>query len=293
MNTTSPRLFVPSPLSLGAEIPASAAQAHYLGTVLRQGPGDPVRLFNGVDGEWLAHAAFPRRDRAVLTVTRRTRPQTPESGPWLVFALLKRDATDLVVRQAVELGAARIMPVLTGRTNAARVNEDRLRAIAIEAAEQSERLTVPPVDPPARLDAVLAAWPVERRLFAALERLEADTAGPRPLHRPPPARPDDAAGSRVKAAGGDSEQAAPEDADPEQAGLGRVAGPAPAGARPPLALLVGPEGGFTPAEREMLRRMPWVTPLSLGPLVLRAETAAAAGQALLPGMGWAEYGGST
>ena len=283
MNTTSPRLFVPSPLSLGAEIPASAAQAHYLGTVLRQGPGDPVRLFNGVDGEWLAHAAFPRRDRAVLTVMRRTRPQTPESGPWLVFALLKRDATDLVVRQAVELGAARIMPVLTGRTNAARVNEDRLRAIAIEAAEQSERLTVPPVDPPARLDAVLAAWPVERRLFAALERLEADAVDPRLLHRPPPARPDDAAGSRVKTA---------DDAS-EQAGLGRVAGPAPAGARPPMALLVGPEGGFTPVERAMLRRMPWVTPLSLGPLVLRAETAAAAGQALLPGMGWAEYGGST
>lgn len=239
---TSPRLFVPDPLGPGGEIALSPGQAHYLGTVLRRGLGDAVRLFNGQDGEWRAEISHLRKDRATMTVTRPSRAQAPEAGPWLVFALLKRDATDLVVRQAVELGASRIMPVLTERTNAGHVNEARLRAITIEAAEQSERLTVPPVESPRRLDAVLSDWPERRRLFVALERSDA---------APPPA------------------------------------GPGAAG------LLVGPEGGFSPAEQDHLRRTPFVTLISLGPAILRAETAAAAGQALLLGGGWAEYVGST
>jgi 16S rRNA (uracil1498-N3)-methyltransferase len=242
----APRLFVAGDLRAGAEIAATAEQAHYLGTVLRRGSGDIVRLFNGTDGEWAARLTVTRRDRVSLTVETQPRPQRPESGPWLVFALLKRDATDLVIRQAVELGASRMLPVLTERTNAARVNEDRLRAIAIEAAEQSERLTIPPIDPPARLDAVLAVWPTGRRLFAAFER--SWTGGP----------------SASVHTGGE-----------------------------PAGLLIGPEGGFTPAERELLRRFAFVTPISLGPFVLRAETAAAAGLALLLGTGWAEYSTKT
>jgi 16S rRNA (uracil1498-N3)-methyltransferase len=235
---TAPRLFIDADLTEGASLPATPGQAHYLGTVLRRAVGDPVRLFNGRDGEWDAVLSAIRKDRASLTVGARTRPPRTEAGPWLVFALLKRDATDLVVRQAVELGAARILPVLTARTNAGHVNLDRLRAIAVEAAEQSERLTVPPVDPPARLDAVLAAWPKGRRLFAAIERME---AGPIPR------------------------------------------GPGEAG------LLVGPEGGFTPEERQLLERFPFISAICLGPTILRAETAAAAGQAQLLAGGWAEY----
>jgi len=235
---TAPRLFVAAGLRDREEIAASAEHAHYLGGVLRRESGDVARLFNGADGEWLARLSFARRDRLTFTVLEQLRPQTPEPGPWLLFALLKRDATDLVVRQAVELGASRVLPVITERTNAARVNDGRLRAIAIEAAEQSERLTVPVIDPPARLDAVLGAWPSDRRLFAAIER----------SHAPPP--------------------------------------PAWTGA---AALLIGPEGGFTPAEQTWLRGLDTVTPISLGSFVLRAETAAAAGQALLLAMGWAEY----
>jgi 16S rRNA (uracil1498-N3)-methyltransferase len=235
---TAPRLFVPAPLRDGADIAASAGHAHYLGGVLRRESGDVARLFNGTDGEWLARLTFIRRDRLTFTVQHQLRPQMPEPGPWLLFALLKRDATDLVVRQAVELGASRILPVITERTNAARVNDARLHAIAIEAAEQSERLTVPVIETPARLDAVLASWPTGRRLFAAIERTHA---------------------------------------------------PAPPGWTGPAALLVGPEGGFTPAEQIWLSGLASVTPISLGSCVLRAETAAAAGQALLLAMGWAEY----
>ena len=244
---TAPRLFVASPLAAGVDVPASPNQAHYLSTVLRRNAGDPVRLFNGADGEWLARVPPPAGGRArkaapVLTVERQIRPQPKEAGPWLVFALLKRDATDLVVRQAVELGVSRVLPVLTARTNAARVNEERLRAIALEAAEQCERLTIPAIESPRPLDAVLETWPTGRRLFAALER------------------------SAVS---------------PPEPGLGEA------------ALLVGPEGGFAPGERDRLTRKPFVAPISLGPFVLRAETAAAAGLALVPAMGWAEYVGST
>jgi 16S rRNA (uracil1498-N3)-methyltransferase len=124
---TAPRLFVGTALREGATIEASAEQAHYLGTVLRRG----VRR---------RRAAVQRRRRRVGGATdvrppgsrsksipgelpdvetASLRPQQPEAGPWLVFALLKRDATDLVVRQAVELGASRLLPVITERTNAA------------------------------------------------------------------------------------------------------------------------------------------------------------------------------
>jgi 16S rRNA (uracil1498-N3)-methyltransferase len=237
-------LFVATALRDGIEIVAPPGQAHYLATVLRRASGDIVRLFNGADGEWTARLAFSRRDRVTLMVESCLRPQIPESGPWLMFALLKRDATDLVVRQSVELGASRLLPVITDRTNAARVNDERLLAIATEAAEQSERLTIPIIQPPMRLDAALATWPIERRLFVALERT---------WH-----------GAQALGAGHGE-----------------------------AALLIGPEGGFTPNERAMLREFDFVTPISLGPLVLRAETAAVAGLALLLGTGWAEYVAST
>ena len=110
---------------------------------MRRAPGDPVRLFNGRDGEFSARIETIRRDRANLHVDRRLRPQAPEPDLWLVFALLKRDATDLVVQKATELGVAALLPVITERSNAHRMNADRLTAIAIEAAEQCERLTVP------------------------------------------------------------------------------------------------------------------------------------------------------
>ncbi len=230
--TSTPRLYLDVPLTAGAEVSASSDQAHYLGGVLRRVTGDPVRVFNSRDGEWMARLGVARKGRATLHVAECLRPSEPEPGPWLVFALLKRDATDLVIRQATELGACRVLPVITARTNAARVNEDRLRAIAIEAAEQCERLTIPEIAPVGRLDQCLSGWPSGRRLFAAFER----------------------SGLR--------------------AGL-------PQAVESDAALLIGPEGGFTPEEISGLRAMAFITPVSLGLLVLRAETAAIAGLSLL------------
>jgi 16S rRNA (uracil1498-N3)-methyltransferase len=223
------RLFVLAPLSEGGTVAATAAQAHHLAIVMRCRPGDQVRLFNGRDGEWSGRIATLRRDRMTLIVQQRLRPQVTEADLWLAFALLKRDATDLVVQKATELGVAAFLPVMTARTNAARVNLDRLVLIATEAAEQAGRLTVPALRAPQRLHELLASWPAERPLLAALERSDAP--------------------------------------------------PVPAIA--PAGLLVGPEGGFTTAERETLLARPFVQPVSFGRLVLRAETACIAGLALL------------
>ena len=228
------RLFVDAPLSEGASARLSEAQAHYLGTVMRRRIGDPVLAFNGVDGEWAGEVSNLTRSVATLRLSHQTREQNPEPGPWLVFALLKRDATDLVVRMATELGVAAILPAFTAHTNAARVNEGRLTAIATEAAEQSERLTVPLVNPPRPLAAILEAWPAERRLYAALERSNA-----------PPLRPE----------------------------VGRS------------GLLVGPEGGFLSGELDALSRSTIVVPVTLGPRILRAETACLAGLVLLQAAG--------
>src|SRR5271169_2504928 len=226
--TGSIRLYVTAALAEGDTIAASAAQAHFLANVMRRGPGDLLLLFNGRDGEFGARIESLRRDRASLRVEPRTRTQTTEPDLWLVFALLKRDATDLVVQKATELGVAALHPVLTARTNAQRVNLARFHAIATEAAEQSERLSVPAIHEPRPLAALLQSWPGNRRLFVAAER---------------------------------------------------VAAPPIVTTEKPAALLVGPEGGFAPAELDALRRHPLVTLMSLGPRILRAETAAIAGLA--------------
>jgi 16S rRNA (uracil1498-N3)-methyltransferase len=224
------RLFLATPLAEGDEVAASAAQAHYLAHVMRRALGDPVVLFNGQDGEWEARIIALRRDRAAFVVERCLRPQSPGADLWLAFAPVKRDATDLIIQKATELGAAALLPVTTARTNAGRINAERLAAIATEAAEQSERLTVPPVRGLVDLPTLLRDWPADRRLVVAMERVSAPRAAP-------------------------------------------AAGPA--------GLLVGPEGGFTERELDVLRSHPFVVAASLGPLILRAETAAIVGLALL------------
>lgn len=229
-------------LASGAVLPMADGQAHYLGHVLRRQPGDGVRLFNDRDGEWLAIIDALRKDRGSLRVAEPLRAPAAEPGPTLLFAPLKRDATDLVVRMATELGVAALQPVMTERTNTARINAERWLAIATEAAEQCERLSIPAIGAPVRLPDLLGAWEAERPLLAAIERAGQREAGP----------------------------------------AGTIAGWR-AGAGPSVqpGLLVGPEGGFSPAELAFLRTRAFVVTVSLGRLILRAETAAIAGLAAL------------
>lgn len=233
----APRLFTEAPLGSGA-FALSAEQARYLGTVLRLPMGSEIRLFNGRDGEWIYHIqAIERRGGVAIPVEQRRLQLEHKGSPVLLFAPLKRGPTEFIIQKATELGAAALQPVMTDRTNRDNLRLDRLGTIAVEAAEQCERLSVPAILAPLALDQALNR--LERFVFC-------DEAGHQ-LDQP---------------WGGDEGRAAP------------VGEEMAAAARVPEAILIGPEGGFTKDERDRLRGDERGMAVSLGPRILRAETAA-------------------
>jgi 16S rRNA (uracil1498-N3)-methyltransferase len=239
------RLHVHDPLMEGSIVSPPADQARYLLGVMRLRVGESLLLFNGRDGEWLARLQDASKKECRLRVERLTRIQAAPPEVDLIAALVKRGPLETMVEKAVELGARRIRLILTRRTNADRANLGRLQAIAREAAEQTGRLEAPEILAPQPLPVVLAAWPQEGRL------LFCDEAGDDP----------DAPW------GGPEGRAAPaaEALFRQRSLAGR-----------PWGVLIGPEGGFAPEERALLRSSALVTPVSLGPRILRADTAAVA-----------------
>jgi 16S rRNA (uracil1498-N3)-methyltransferase len=229
------RLYVDADLAEGQAVTCTPAQANYLRNVLRLKAGDPVLVFNGRDGEWRAELAEAGRRATVLTVRAQARPQGDGPDIDYLFAPLKRSRLDYMMEKATEMGVARLRPVLTRRTNAERINLERIRAHTIEAAEQCGILRLPEVHAPEKLERAIARWDASRPLVFCDE------------------------GS--------------EDTCPFTA----LAGIAPG----PVAVLVGPEGGFDPTERELLSSQPFVTRISLGPRILRADTAAVAALTLV------------
>lgn len=167
------RVYVAHTLEPGAALELAPGPAHHLGTVLRLGVGAAVLAFNAKDGEWLCHIAQDGRDRIMLTAERLIRPPepptAPNSGLWLLFAPIKRAHLDWLVEKATELGVGALLPVWTRRTQNERLNLDRLRAHAVAAAEQSERLSIPELHEPQPLERRLAGWPAERRLIVCDE----------------------------------------------------------------------------------------------------------------------------
>ena len=222
------RLFVTHDLAAGASLALDEGQSRYLAAVMRLSEGDQILVFNGRDGEWRAALSAVGKRSVTLAVGDMARAQAVGPDLDLVVALVKRARLETIVEKAAELGAARVLPVVTERTNADHTRVDRLRAIAVEASEQTGRLDVPQVLEPVKLEALIAGWGAPRRL------LFCDEAG---------------------------------DARPV---LEALAG-APAG---PWAILIGPEGGFSPRERQRLRALSFAVPASLGPRILRADTAA-------------------
>ena len=162
---TVTRLFVEAGLSAGSETSLDEAQAHYLRHVMRRADGAPLLLFNGRDGEWRAELSLRGKKGAAAQVTEQTRSQGREPDVWLCFAPIKRARIDYIAEKATELGVAVLQPVLTQHTAVERVNVERLRAHAVEAAEQTERLSVPQVRAPVDLTRLIGEWPPERRLL--------------------------------------------------------------------------------------------------------------------------------
>lgn len=228
------RLYVEQDLVDGGTVVIEGPQSHYLQNVMRLGVGDEIHLFNGWDGEWLGIIDTVARRNCSVSLTDCIQNQTSDKDLWLVFSPVKRARIDFIASKATELGVSALVPVLTDHTAVSRVNADRLRANAIEAAEQCGRLAVPHIHDPSRLSDRLQNWPPERRLLVC------DETG---------------AGTPIATALGDL--------PPEAAAV-------------PWAILVGPEGGFSASELDLLAENPIVTRVGLGPRILRADTAAIA-----------------
>jgi 16S rRNA (uracil1498-N3)-methyltransferase len=164
-----PRLFVTASLAEGQQVALDSDRTHYLKNVMRRNLGDEVGLFNGRDGEWLGRIATFGRNSAAVELTHQRRPQAAGPDIWLAFAPVKRARIDFIAEKATELGVSLLWPVMTRRAEASRVNIERLANIAIEAAEQTERLDVPEVREAIQFDKMLAEWPPERTLFVCAE----------------------------------------------------------------------------------------------------------------------------
>ena len=229
------RLFVDAPLTSGARVIPNDGQTHYLLHVMRSRIGTRMLLFNGVDGEWRARIADVTRRSCVLVCETQSKAQAGVPDVWLAFAPIKKIPADYLTLKATELGAKVLQPAITNRTVARRVNLERMRANAIEAAEQSGRLSVPEIREPIGLDALLRSWPIERRLLFCDEGGDA----------PPIAKALQDAGTHAQ-----------------------------------WGMLTGPEGGFDPQERAAIRERAFVLPVTLGPRIMRADTAALAALAV-------------
>jgi len=229
---SSQRLFIDQPMAVDAVLPLDKAQANYLLNVLRMREGQRLLAFNGRDGEWRAEIASASRKAAALRLVERIREQPAPGDIWLCFAPIKTGRLEWLVQKAVEMGASRLVPIDTARTQIEIRNPERLRANIVEAAEQCGVLAVPELTSSIRLPKLPMMWEgADRRIIFCDEMAEV--------------------------------------ADPlaALAGLRRGA---------PIAVLVGPEGGFDEAEREMIRAWPGATAIALGPRILRADTAALA-----------------
>jgi 16S rRNA (uracil1498-N3)-methyltransferase len=231
-----PRLYVDATLAVGETVRLEHSQSNYLGNVLRLAAGETIRTFNGRDGEWQAIISGRKRPDS-LTIVARTRPQDRLPDLAYVFAPLKHARLDYIVQKAVEMGASSLQPVLTHFTQVSRVNGERMRANAIEAAEQCGILSIADVAEPLTLDRYLSERKGERLLVFCDETTE--TTNP------------------IKAL---------------QGGLAPANG---------IDVLIGPEGGFAEEERAVLLRQPQILRLSLGPRILRADTAGVAALALV------------
>lgn len=233
-----PRLFIPTPLANGLQVDLLPKQTHYVLHVLRLQNGDLVRLFNGVDGEWEAQLVHHGKSMVLATLKQQLRPQpSPTTFPYhLAFAVLKHDPLRFLIEKATELGVASLTPLITERTQVRTVNLERLHLIAIEAAEQCDRLTVPTFNPLQTLQQFILSQSDTHTLVVGDERREA------PLF---------------------------------QTYLAERSHPNP------LVFMIGPEGGFSPAEFSFLEEHPTIARVTLCPHILRAETAGLCALSLL------------
>lgn len=227
-----PRLYVPADLHANVDIVLDPGQSAYLVKVMRAKPGDPVRLFNGRDGEWQADVAKADKRACMVTPRERLCEQVPVPDLELAFAPVKRSRSEFIAEKATELGVRKIQPVRTRFTNQHLPKPERLQSISMEAAEQTERLDLPEFGEELPLIEWLNDLALERTLVFC-----------------------------------DEARAGRGDTFAQMTALPLSS---------PVSVLIGPEGGFSDEERKVLQARPNTLILSLGPRILRADTAAVA-----------------
>lgn len=227
-----PRLYIPT-LSCAEALTfeIAGAQAHYLLSVMRIKTGDRLDIFNGSEGEWQAEVIHVEKKALAARLLQQTKTQKNAPDLHLYFAPIKLGRIDWLVEKATELGVCALHPISTQRTIVTRINEERLRAHIVEAAEQTERLDIPSLSPLMPLEEALRHYPVHRPLLFGDEQ----------------------------GGGHDIRNVLEEYTAPSS-----------------LAILIGPEGGFSAQEITGLRALPFARGVTLGPRILRADTAALA-----------------
>ena len=243
-NYTAKRLYVDVPIK-GEAIELDRAQSNYLLNVLRLPPQSIILIFDGENGEWEAELISHKRKSAQLLPIKKIREQTPKSTLHYCFAPIKSGRMDYTIQKAVEMGAGTIQPVITEYTHRHKISVEkelaRMSANAIEAAEQCGILNIPICKPAIKLEDLLQNWQTSMPLIFCDE--SAKTTNPLEIL----ANPLDTANRKTKGFG----------------------------------VLIGPEGGFSPNERETLYGLNYVKAIPLGPRILRADTAAVAALAIL------------
>ena len=220
-----PRLYVEQNLSHQAVIALAPSQAHYLNNVMRKKNGEPVRLFNGRDGEWLGRLEDLGKKSGNVVLEKCLKEQPAHKHHiHLFFTPIKKNRQDWLIEKAVELGVTDFHPVLTQNTEVRKINEERVRAQIFEASEQCERFEIPTLHTIGKLDEIWPDWPRDVPILSCLERFDA------------PALKDMAFKDYQD-----------------------------------IALLIGPEGGFTREEKGKIAGQ--TTPVDLGETILRVETA--------------------
>ena len=221
-----PRLYTTHKLHKQGVIALKSTQAHYLFNVMRRKEGDRIRLFNGLDGEWLGALQNINKKNGTVTLTEQLVAQPANARQiHFIFSPIKKNRQDWMIEKAVELGVSQFHPIITQNTEVRKINAERMTQQIFEAAEQCERFDIPTLKPTIKLQKFLGDWPADMQLLACLERF--DTT---PI-----------------------EEIKIED-------------------KKDIAFLIGPEGGFTSDEKELLARH--AKPIGLGKTILRCETAA-------------------
>lgn len=226
----APRLFTCQRIESGAPLSAEEQQTHYLRNVLRMQAGQEIRLFNGLDGEWICEIHELSKKVCLLFPKEQIRPQPEKRREiHLLFAPIKKHRMDFLIEKSVELGVTHLHPVVTRYTEVRKINRDKIHLQMIEACEQCERMDIPDIEEISDLGETIAKWNKTEKIFACIERLSEPATIPSPGN---------------------------------------------------IALLIGPEGGFSDEEKGFIQSSSKCVPLSLGSNVLRAETAALAALSL-------------